>query len=68
MINLTSEIPHSENHFETKLQAKFDKYYQCFKQQQQQQELDFKGENNNTQKYWKQNSSSQTRNTATLRS
>ena len=33
VINLTSEAPSYENHFETKFQAKFDTYNQSFKKQ-----------------------------------
>ena len=35
VVTLTSETPYSGYHFETKIQAKFDKYDQSFKQKQQ---------------------------------
>ena len=35
VVTITSETPSSEDHFETKLQAKFDKSDQTFEQQQQ---------------------------------
>ena len=42
MVPLTSGNPFSDDHFETKLQAKFDKYDQSFKHQEEEL-MGFKG-------------------------
>ena len=52
MVPLTSETQSSEDHVQTKLQAKFATSAQSFKQQEEEL-IKFKGKKPRLEKYWK---------------